>query len=204
MIDIKEKDILWFFYRKHFELNEKPVERPKNLCNYFWTSVSGFQDWLVEEANVLLPWATFAVFTLALIVFFQVFGDTTELSTVAGFLFILALFTLLAAFAITVTRLLIFLDEHVSKHTISVFILLVIAAAVYLGATHLSETMSFLSLLVVPVLLAVTALVILAVTSGINREKLPAFLQTIIAVVVAWKGRFCPPVNPPAGYKFEK
>jgi len=68
-LDIKENDFLWRFYRKSFVLDGKPIEKPKNLCRYFWTSMRGVTLWLGREVKLWKLWGifvlSFLVFTLA-------------------------------------------------------------------------------------------------------------------------------------------
>ncbi len=59
VLEIKETDTLWKFYQKSFTLDNQEIMPPKNFCQYFWTSVTGFQFWITREVKLWKLWVLF-------------------------------------------------------------------------------------------------------------------------------------------------
>lgn len=63
MIQIKDSDILWHFYKKNYE--GYGVPHPQNICNYFWNAMFGGFKVFVEDLHALwtvsLLWLTTAI-----------------------------------------------------------------------------------------------------------------------------------------------
>ena len=56
MIKIQEQDILWNFYLKRFKIEGIAVEKPTNLCSYFWMSMWGAFLSFWAEVSLWLVW----------------------------------------------------------------------------------------------------------------------------------------------------
>jgi len=52
MIQIQEKDCLWRFYRRYYNIEVPPA--PRNLCNYFWKAMGGFLQYLFYDINAFI------------------------------------------------------------------------------------------------------------------------------------------------------
>lgn len=206
----RQDDILWKFYCKRFTIEGKEIEPPKSLCPYFWTSVNGFGLWLGREVRL----RTFGFICLAAIMIPFILYRLVPLQNPRS-----PVFLTISGILGTVLTLTLFvcsyrLERFIMKRApwaIYLFGSCIIAIPVIhatLRGTLLREAQRFFSDVSQAIgylfAMAIVVLVGTLVLSFIPHERFQGFrraFKTVGDFLAAKKNKFCPPVNPPEGFK---
>ena len=64
MVKVDKDDLLWYFYKKAYELDEcVHYKSPKSICSYFWTAVWGMLLCWCQKAPLLTNWVGGGIIT---------------------------------------------------------------------------------------------------------------------------------------------
>ena len=209
-LNIKEDDILWRWYKKRFEIEQKQIEAPKNLCSYFWTSVRGLGLWIDREVSLTRLWmVTLSALLLFILSSFLVHATSPVVwiagSVAAVVTFIALLLTMAASFNTSINRAFRRLHKNSKVEALAVFsffgIIVVFMAQRGELVRFLKEIFAALPYalgLVVAIVLVLALYIVLPqrITGGVGKA-----VKTCIAFLSAKKQRFCPRVDPPASFQ---
>ncbi len=211
VIDVQENDILWRFYCKRFIIEGREIQPPKNLCRYFWTAVHGFGLWVGRELKLSTLWFTALAITIVIFAIARTTPNTGGLTKGVAFILTILWFTvLLCAICVTASRTVRAIETRapwvlpiIGGISIICLVTFFSVRAIIRG-TFLSGLRDFFSPM--PLLLAlgvamVVLMIIASKTSHGRAKQLGRFFETLGAVVIAHKKRFCPGVNPPKGFE---
>lgn len=214
---VNHNDILWFFYRKNFEIQGRPIESPRNLCRYFWSAVNGFGLWMFREAKLRILWgvALPAVIFYTILKSFTNGHENTLLSVLMVTTFLLSSLAFMTALWVTIDRLWQFMKTKTPRLFnvfITVGVIALIVFTVYAQRDTLrSDFESFLNIIKTGAFwgaIAAVALVFLAVIASVipkrKQERFVRMIDTLTAALKAKKERICPGVDPPRGFTTSK
>ena len=211
-VNVRSDDILWRFYCKRFLVEGKEIEPPKNLCQYFWTSVKGFGLWFGCEIKLWSLWLIGLMATA--ILFAMARGITDTNNTVTDVLIItitvLCGFMLLTAMFVTLYRVKRLVEARVPwvMHLLgfcTIVIGIVYAATqgiLWPGLMRLfGDIFQWMGYMLMVMAAAIIIALILSTISHGRLQKLQRVFQTFGAFASAKKNRVCPRVNPPEDFK---
>lgn len=221
-INVRKDDILWQFYCKRFTIENREIEKPKNLCRYFWTSVKGFGLWLSREVRLYTLWLIGLIATamlFAVIRFFPSPKGNIPITVVCVIVAVIWYVTAMAPVYVTMIRISRVLRAR-APWTIYLFgfslMTLLIVYEVRPGAfgPELQEFFRYLLRWMGYAFVILISLTIITIFAGIiagviskapnhRLEKLQRVLrvlETFGALISAKKSKVCPPINPPEGF----
>lgn len=210
-INVKEGDLLWFFYCKFFSINGKEIIAPQSLCPYFWTAVNGFGLWLGREVKMLKFLYVAIVATILFVGTLYVSPNATGI--LAGVVYVtITIIWCASVFVMMIVfghRLVHFLETQ-ARWAIYLFVfgsLAIFLSHLHLKGVLLPEAKRFLSEILQIMkygLVMIVGSIVLAL--GLSKvpssrlEKVQGVLETFAAFLKAQKNKVCPPVNPPPGF----
>lgn len=217
-LDIKKKDFLWRFYRKSFELDNKPVEKPKNICRYFWTSMRGIALWFSREVKLWKLWSVSALSFLLVFIadifltgeFFKPYDSIAYILAVILMLILMLIFTVSVALPmyLSVSR---FFDWAYKKPGVQpVSIVIVLAAVAVVGwarrETFFSNLVEDFKLIMSLLPYALGIPVLLALLFYLFNKLFPnnsvgRVVKTFTVYMQAKKNQVCLPVKAPSSFK---
>jgi hypothetical protein len=206
-INIRERDILWRFYCKYFKHKAEKRVSPKNLCQYFWTAVSGFSCWVRYEVSLLKLWLFFLgtlgmLVAIVAVTFFLPTSSTASVFLMAPvtILFVISIVLLVADFWVTAERLM----ETAPRFTGGLACIVVGTVMIFVAADSLANGTfwSDLKYLLIRALMVWAVFIVVVVCAvGIwyrqNVRHSSGSVFAIFGMISGIKNRLCPGVNPP-------
>lgn len=211
MIQIGEKDALWFFYKKAYFYSKEQLQPPGNLCNYFWTAVAGAAKTFFWETNIIIVFHVFAALMFCfynLALYFEVFQEAPPLSKAfLGLPLIVGtiIFGGLAVLSVIARWFKYWNEKNVQVSNVSGVVLFIVGFSALLSIVFTDKEVgwNFWNLLYGFLALASTILFFFIVVGGYsllftNNTNLG---KNILQYMSAVKNRVCPLVDPPQSFK---